>query len=299
MARAEAKPQPLPQRSGADTKRQRPLVTPEGVDLQLQIADAGERAGAFVIDALIIVGSLIALTILSGLALTSAGLEGAEYVAVIWLLGFFFLRNFYFVAFELGPRAATPGKRVVGIRVASRDGGRLTANAIFARNAMREIEVFLPISFLFAQSGDIDGVIALAGIVWSGIFVLFPLFNRDRLRAGDMLGGTWVVKTPKRKLDSDLAAAPQAAVTAEQSFAFTREQLDAYGVHELHVLEDVLRTNDPKTVSAVAERIRAKIGWPAAEPDLVFLSAYYPALRQRLEARLLLGVRRKDKHDIR
>ena len=30
---------------------------------------------------------------------------------MVWLLGIFLLRNFYFVVFELGPRAATPGKR--------------------------------------------------------------------------------------------------------------------------------------------------------------------------------------------
>jgi len=40
--------------------------------------------------------------------------------------------------------AATPGKRILGIRVAARNGKALTAEAVFARNAMRELEVFLP-----------------------------------------------------------------------------------------------------------------------------------------------------------
>ena len=31
--------------------------------------------------------------------------------AIIWLLGFFLLRNFYFTLFEMRARAATPGKR--------------------------------------------------------------------------------------------------------------------------------------------------------------------------------------------
>jgi uncharacterized RDD family membrane protein YckC len=280
----------------AERRRERALVTPEGVDLKLKLADAAERGGAFFLDALFIVLTLFAITILAALTGISSGPAGAEIMATIWLLAFFFLRNFYFIFFELGPRAATPGKRIVGLRVASRDGGRLTANAIFARNAMREIEVFLPISFLFANASSIDAVIVLMGLVWCGIFVFFPLFNRDRLRAGDLVGGTWVVKAPRRTLDRDLATDSGAAA---RDFAFSREQLDAYGVHELHVLEDVLRSAQPDTLAAVAARIRAKIGWTRGpgETDVAFLSAYYPALRQRLEARMLMGVRRRDKHD--
>jgi hypothetical protein len=53
-------------------------------------------------------------------------------------------------------------------------------------------------------------------------------------------------------------------------------------------------------VFEVAMRIRRKIGWTAgaAESDWDFLSAYYAALRGRLETRLLFGRRRRDKYDI-
>src|SRR3546814_4149078 len=56
----------------------------------------------------------------------------------IWMLGGFLLRNFWFIGFEMGQRAATPGKRLMGIRVVARDGGRLTADAVVARNLIRE-----------------------------------------------------------------------------------------------------------------------------------------------------------------
>jgi hypothetical protein len=79
---------------------------------------------------------------------------------------------------------------------------------------------------------------------------------------------------------------------------FSLQQLDAYGIKELQVLEDVLRRFDRKAVTVVAARIRQKIGYPAGEEsDGAFLSAYYAGLRQRLEARALLGRRRVDKHD--
>jgi hypothetical protein len=66
------------------------------------------------------------------------------------------------------------------------------------------------------------------------------------------------------------------------------------------VLEDVLRRKDKKTLAAVADRIRAKIGWRPreGETDAAFLAAYYGALRGRLESQLLFGRRRKDKFDV-
>ena len=273
----------------------RELVTPEGVDLRIGIASAGQRAGAFLLDAALIAGSLLALTLVSLLVLGALHLQAAQFVLIIWLLGFFLLRNAWFLGFELGARAATPGKRIFGLRVAARQGGRLTADAVFARNAMREIEVFLPLTLLAAGRGGVDGLLAVFGLLWTGVFVFFPLFNRDRLRVGDLVAGTWVVLQPRRSLAVDLAGA-----AADSRFAFSGEQLGAYGVAELQVLEEVLRASERRALRVVAERIRAKIGWRqgAEETDRTFLDAYYTALRARLEAELLRGRRRRDKHDV-
>jgi uncharacterized RDD family membrane protein YckC len=224
-------------------------------------------------------------------------------MAVIWFLGFFFLRNGYFIIFELTARAATPGKRIMGLRVAARDGGRLTAEAVVARNALREIEFFLPLQLLMASmlgmTDPVAGWIVLMGLLWTGGFVLFPLFNRDRLRVGDFVAGTWVVKATRQRLSIDLLDAQ--AMAPAQGFDFTPDQASAYGIKELHVLEDVLRRRDRKTMAAVADRIRAKIGWRPRgdETDAAFLAAYYAALRGRLETQLLFGKRRKDKFDTR
>ena len=280
---------------------ERSLVTPEGVDLHVRLAEASERATAFLLDAAIIVGLLIAFTILCLVGLGAMGINSGEAVAVIWLLGWFALRNLYFIGFEMSPRAATPGKRRVGLRVAARNGGRLTADAVFARNAMRELEVYVPLTFVFSHASGLDAWVVFFGVVWSAIFVLFPLMNRDRLRIGDVIAGTWVVKAPRATLLRDMAGGRLGAPAAPQArFEFTLAQLDAYGVKELHVLEEVLRRYEAATVAAVAARIRAKIGWRAgaAEGDGDFLEAYYRALRGRLESRLLFGRRRLDKHDV-
>jgi uncharacterized RDD family membrane protein YckC len=272
------------------------------VPLHLSLGDASERAGAFLIDLLIMVGLLVALILLAGVlglgALARSDDGQVEGVFILFMLAFFALRNFYFAAFELRPRAATPGKRLMKLRVAARNGGRLTAEAVFARNATRELEIFLPLSFLGAKADAVDAWTAMLGLGWCAVFLLFPLFNRDRLRAGDLIAGTWVVKAPRRRLLADLAGQGQWG-PAERLFDFTPEQVDAYGVAELHVLEEVLRSRVAKTQAAVAARIRAKIGWTSArdERDRDFLEAYYAALRRRLESRLLFGHRRRDKHD--
>lgn len=313
MARVE----PVTAAHPAGDRFARTLITPEGVALRLRIGDAGQRAGAFLIDGVIILVTLVVVLIV---ALTAAGAfgvstpppsggasgdgpgmsVGSEIAAIIWLLGAFLLRNAYFLAFEMSPRAATPGKRLMGLRVAARDGGRLRAEAVFARNVTRELEMFLPfmlvILAVFIRPGTVDSWMVWLLLLWCAIFVFFPLFNRDRLRTGDLIGGTWVVRNPRQALARDMA---DEAEGRKHRFAFTQAQLDAYGVKELHVLEDVLRLRDRKTMRAVADRIAGKIGWTSTSEvdDFDFLSAYYAGLRGRLEARLLMGRRRRDKHD--
>jgi uncharacterized RDD family membrane protein YckC len=274
----------------------RPLVTPEGVDLRVRLASASERAGAVLIDLIIIVAILIAMTlVIAGFAAAARLPRADEAASIVWMLGFFVLRNFYFTAFECSARAATLGKRVMGLRVAARSGGALRVDQVVARNMMRELELYLPMSFLFAQGDDIDAVIILCGVIWCGVFVFFPFFNRDRLRLGDIIAGTWVLRAPKQVLLPDMASAR----ASQSGFVFTDVQLGAYGVKELQVLETVLRNNEPQAMEAVAERIRAKIGWRkrSMELDSEFLHAYYAALRRRLEQRMLFGVRKRDKHD--
>ena len=275
----------------------RHLVTPEGVDLQIELADVGARIGAFAIDLTVITLVLIA----AAFALGSMSIYSEDLAVIIFVLIAFLLRSFYFTLFELGRRAATPGKMALKIRVAARGKARLSAASVFARNALREIGFFLPIGFLFGiGSGGVDGWMSLLASIWAGIFLLFPLFNKDRLRVGDLVAGTWVVRAPRPMLAADLVTTDRLENEALfAKFVFTPAQIDTYGIKELHVLEDVLRARDTEVLKDVASRIRTKIGWvwEDGESDTAFLRAYYAALRGRLESKMLMGVRRKDKFD--
>lgn len=267
----------------------RGFVTPEGVDLQLVLGGAGTRAAAFLIDASMILLTLIVGTLVLGLIGRSTQ---ADLAPIVWLLGAFLLRNGWFALFELGGRGATPGKRLMGLRVVARDGARLTAGAVLARNAMREIEVFLPLSFLGAQAaaGTADAFLTIFALLWSGVFLFFPLANRDRLRVGDLVAGTWVVQWAKRMLAVDLAAGGERARRV-----FPEAALALYGEFEVQTLEEVVRGGDPRAISAVATTIRRKAALPDDGDDAAFLADYYLALCARLESRLLIGRRRLDK----
>jgi len=275
----------------APASLRRSFVTPEGVDLRLELGSAGTRAAAFLVDAMIIIGVLIAGSILIGLlGLASAK---AEPFMILWLIGAFLLRNGWFTLFEMGGRGATPGKRLLGLRVIARDGGRLTGGAVIARNALREIELFLPLSFLGMQAAQeaADGFLTLFALSWTGIFLFFPLFNRDRLRVGDLLGGTWVVNTVRATLGADLVAdrVPQ------QRRTFSDAALNLYGIYELQTLEDVLRKGQDDAIATVAASIRRKAGIADDGDDAGFLFDYYAALCARLERGMLVGRRKESK----
>ena len=190
----------------------------------------------------------------------------------------------------------------MGIRVAARDGGRLTAEAVIARNIIRDIELFLPLVFI--TSGEADGSMsdftAWAGFIWVLMFLIFPLLNKDRLRCGDLIAGTWVIQNVKTGLDGVVApgVARQAAGDGKgaPSYQFSDAELSVYGEYELQTLEKVLRSGSDEALETVSASICRKIGWePGSGDERAFLEAYYTALRARLERGMRLGKRRKDK----
>ena len=290
--------------------RDRVLITPEGIPLKLTLATRSARLGALTIDFIIMGTVMLAVTI--ALAYIAGGVfnlfqkakdgtaigHAIEFLFIVWLAVLFLFRNGWFLFFELGARGATPGKRLLGIRVAARDGGRLTAEMVLARNLLRDIELFLPVTFLLSVKGgdDMSGA-GLAATAWFLIFALFPCFNRDAMRAGDLIAGTWVVEAPKRKLEAAMSATPAARAAAPGgTYRFGEADLAVYGEFELQVLERVLRDNRPEALAAVQDKICAKIGWdPGRGDERAFLEAYYTQLRARLESGMRLGRRKADK----
>ncbi len=292
-------------------KRHREVVTPEGIALPFTVASRSSRAGALLLDFVImtVIGIIVTLVLIwMGAGLLGDGEDGselgaaAEFVVVLWILFWFVLWNGYFMVLEMGPRGATFGKRAAGIRVASRDGGRLTPEAVIARNLLRDIELFTPlILMMIAPTGE-AGLAGFAAMAWFLTFMLFPFFNKDAMRAGDLIAGTWVVEAPRTKLDHALstegAAKQGSSILTGAEYKFGDEELAVYGEYELQTLERVLRDGRPEALASVHEAICRKIGWnPGAGDERAFLEAFYSQLRARLEGNMRFGVRKKDKFD--
>lgn len=291
----------------------RQLITPEGIALPVRLASRGSRFGALVIDLIIIT---VAMIVVSAVLIYSAmgidpdlmnNLNGdgrripaaVEFVIILYIIALFLFRYGYFLWFELGPRGATPGKRITGIRIAARSGGRLTTEMVLARNLLRDIEILLPLSALLSFQGD-DSPTKWPMTAWLLIFALFPFFNRDRLRAGDLIAGTWVLEAPRNKLEAAMstgqAAASGTSHATGASYKFGEAELAIYGEYELQTLERVLRENRHEALLAVHEAICRKLGWsPGAGDERAFLEAYYTQLRARLEAGMRMGQRKADK----
>lgn len=296
---------------GGDGIRRREIITPEGIPIQFTLASIGERITALVIDIAIILAVVVGIALIIGIL--SPGSD--DWISALALLMITLLRHFYFAFGELRGHGATIGKRAAGIRVIDARGGSLEASAVLARNLVRELELWMPLTFLLASSmvwPDAPVWMWVAACGWLLVISLLPLFNKDHLRVGDLIGGTLVVVQPKVQLRVDLAdvrAPKQATFLAVKPpatgprYTFTEAQLDVYGIYELQVLEGLLRGEaaaDAAAVTTVAEKIRAKVQYGEKVPlgeDERFLRDFYAALRAHLEKRLLFGKRREDKHD--
>jgi uncharacterized RDD family membrane protein YckC len=263
----------MPPAISADRERFLRIATPEGIAVTFSLGGVAERLAAFAFDLAIVFGATLLAWIVAGF-LVAGGLSTVGFS--FGLLASFLLWNFYFVICEVHWGGVTIGKRRAGLRVISRDGGPLRAEAIFARNLMRNLELFLPLSVLLAPAEVLPDAPAwgrMVSALWVFGFAAVPLLNRDRLRCGDLVAGTIVIRRPSSVLLSDLASSgrsgraedrrPQgargeaAAAPPEASpFSFSRGQLAIYGIKELQVLEDLLRRHDLGTLD---ERVLAEV----------------------------------------
>ena len=274
-------------------KLRRQIVTPEGVPVPIEIANYGARLTAFVID--LTIWCLLTLAIYVPI-LALMGRTGGSLIAVsIALFIGFLVRNLYFIYFELAWRGATPGKRIVGLRVIDHNGGPLVASAVIARNLTREVEMFIPLGVLLHAGNGVNWE-QLAIVAWVMVCLAIPALNKDRMRGGDLIAGTVVISLPKVALLSDL-------VEPTLKFTFTPAQLQAYGAFELQVLEELLRRPQSKegaqVLNDVCDKICRKIGWtgPVPRTDVViFLRDFYTAERAFLEREQLYGKARADKY---
>ncbi len=150
----------------------------EGVEVRLRIAGPLLRGGALALDlviqwAVILVASFV--LILTGVVVggeTSAGL-----ISLMW----FFIWWWYPVFFEAGKWGATPGKRIVGLRVVQTSGSPISFGQAVLRNFLRYADGMPFIGFGFA------------GLPTFGFALATIVATRRFQRLGDLAARTVVV----------------------------------------------------------------------------------------------------------
>jgi hypothetical protein len=161
----------------------------------------------------------------------------------------FALEWLYPIAFELTPGGATPGKRVLGLKVVIDNGLPVTPAAAVTRNLLRAAD-FLPFAYGFAA--------------------VSMLVRTDCKRLGDVAAGTLVVHDPppaaKVSIVAGEAVVParplspedQAAIVALASRAprLTAERLD-----ELAELAAVVSGDAGRSGPAVTRRVLGVARW--------------------------------------
>lgn len=276
---------------------------PEGVVLNFKVAGLGARFGAQLLDILLTVLLIFGTMIL----LSVTEVASWNFLSALGALLFFFMRAPYYILTEILWNGQTLGKRILKLRVVSADGRTLRPYSIAVRNLMKEMEVFVPGTALFAIQG-LSFFEAIVLMVWITILLIVPLTNKRRQRLGDMIAGTYVIHQPKTVLMPDMATV--AASAAEERFSFLPHQLDHYGAYELQTLEKILQIDQRKysqsmrrrhdeNVEAIVTKICSKIEYIEKVPPSdreAFLQAFYRAQRQYLETRQLFGDARTDKY---
>lgn len=148
------------------------VVTPENIELRFQMAGLYSRGQAQFYDLFYqIVASLVLHVSPLFIGFGGYGYRGiyAAYSIIVYFLLFWG----YYPFFELYYDGQTPGKRKLGLRVVTIDGGRVGFAASLARNILRVVD-FLPICFLTGMASI--------------------LFSDRHQRLGDIAAGTIVIR---------------------------------------------------------------------------------------------------------
>ena len=215
-----------------------------GVDLALPVAGAGARCYAFVIDWLIRailfaawygVAALIYNRRWSFAAPLSPDPRWFVFV-VAPAASIYFL---YHIVLELALHGRTPGKRMAGVHIVTRDGNSPRVGALLTRNVFRLVDS-LPLFY--------------------GVGLVATLVTKDHLRIGDMAAGTLLAyeRTDVALPDASDAANAEIAsdllsrwssLTTEARHRLAIEILERYGYGEL----DATKGTDTTTAAPSAD----------------------------------------------
>jgi len=174
----------------------------EGVEVRLRIAGPYLRMFAYGLDMVFIIGGVGILAML--VAIVGVGVGGAIAEGLMAII-LFLVSWFYHIFFECGQRGATPGKRIMGLRVVQPSGAPIRVGQGVVRNFLRVVDILPPVTYGFGLASC--------------------LMTKRFQRLGDLAAGTVVVydgveRARQVELPPPvLACAPKLLLTREEQSA--------------------------------------------------------------------------------
>ena len=144
------------------------ILSSQGIRIQQEPASFAARLAAFIIDFMLMSFSCLVLYLI---ALSANLFDATNSLLVVFLI--FFVPYLYPLVFETMGSGQTLGKKVLHIRVVDLEGGGPKISAFILRWLILPLDVF----------GS------------AGIGPLCVFFTKHQQRLGDLVAGTWVVRT--------------------------------------------------------------------------------------------------------
>ncbi len=155
------------------------VESPDGAVLALRPAGFMARGLAFVVDEIVKIVLLFALSLGLGVTLP----QSQDLQIAIFLISWFVINWFYGVIFELFNDGATPGRALAGTKAVNADGTAIKFQASVLRNLFRILDSLPIIGQMFLGIG--------LGFGLPG--ALFILGSKEFRRIGDHIGDTLVI----------------------------------------------------------------------------------------------------------
>lgn len=185
------------------------ISTSQNVYLNQEKAGIGERFLAFIIDAAILIGFLIATSFLA------SGTSILKYIMI--LNGIMFLA--YPFIFELYMNGQTFGKLITNIRVVDVSGEKAGFYQYLIRNLLRPVDYVL------------------------GLGLIFMIFNKKGQRIGDLSGGTFVIK---HSHEADYLDTVFVEVEENYTPVLMRYQIEKLNAQHIELIKTVLEDSEKK-----------------------------------------------------
>jgi uncharacterized RDD family membrane protein YckC len=221
------------------------LNTGFNIEVEFQVASFIKRLAAYLLDVAILVGYLILGAKFFSITLGEGW--SVQYPLLYFLFGLPFL--FYGLTTEVLLQGQTVGKRIMGIRVITIEGGQPTLSQYLIRWMFTLVD--LPYWLLYAISSG--------GWPWFCFFFLFAglisfIITSKSQRVGDVLAGTMVINTQQGISWEDTVF-----TAVEENYTPLFPQVMQMTDRDMNTLKQVLKTAKSNRDYEYANRIVFKI----------------------------------------